>query len=249
MRIRTTAATATVVGALALSVLAAPSAQADSRYGDIAITKVTVNGGKNVVIGTSAVKKFSVTVQAKDNSGIESAMIYLRGPAFGTLTPNDTRCSGNTCTAKFIVDPKVDLYYSNDIAGTWYVDAWVTANDGDFVWTQKAKSFKFQRASRLSVNAAPEPVKKGKTLTVTGKLERANWETFKYHGYGSQSVKLQFLKKGAKAYTTVKTVKAASNGTLKTTVKASVDGSWRYSFAGTATTPAVSAVGDFVDVK
>ncbi|MEV7894478.1 calcium-binding protein [Streptomyces cyaneofuscatus] len=249
MRIRTTAATATVVGALALSVLAAPSAQADGRYGDIAITKVTVNGGKNVVIGTSAVKKFSVTIQAKDDSGIKAAEVNLIGPSFGFLETSDTKCSGNTCTAKFVVDPKVDLAYRNDVAGNWYVDAWVDAKDGDYVWTEKAKSFKLQRASRLSVNAAPEPVKKGKTITVTGKLERANWETFKYHGYGSQSVKLQFLKKGAKSWTTVKTVKGSSTGTLKTTVKASADGYWRYSFAGTASTPAVSSTGDFVDVK
>lgn len=47
----------------------------------------------------------------------------------------------------------------------------------------------------------------------------------------------------------MKTVKTNSTGTLKTTVKASVDGYWRYSFAGTATTPAVNSTGDFVDVK
>ncbi len=47
----------------------------------------------------------------------------------------------------------------------------------------------------------------------------------------------------------MKTVKTSSTGTLKTTVKASADGHWRYSFAGTSTTPAVSAAGDFVDVK
>ncbi len=168
---RTTAATAAVVGALALSVLAAPSAQADGRYGDITITKVTVNGGENVVVGTSAVKKFSVTVTAKDDSGIEAADIDLRGPAFGYLSSSDTRCSGNTCTAKFTVDPKVDLLYSNDVAGTWYVGAWVDANDGDFISTEKAKSFKFQRASRLSANASPEPVKKGKTLQEEGGQE------------------------------------------------------------------------------
>lgn len=31
-------------------------------------------------------------------------------------------------------------------------------------------------------------MKKGKTLTVTGALTRANWESLKYGGYGSQSV-------------------------------------------------------------
>ncbi|WP_411079765.1 calcium-binding protein [Streptomyces sp. cmx-18-6] len=248
MRIRTTATA--FVGVLALSVVAVPSAaQADESWGDIAITKVTVNGGKNVVVGPSAAKKFTVTVDAKDNSGIKRADIRLYGPSYGSLTSTGTRCSGNTCTASFLVDPKVDLAYSNDVAGTWYVDAWVDAKDDDFIWKQKAKSFKLQRAARLSVNAAPEPVKKGKTLTVTGKLERANWDTFAYAGYTKQPVQLQFRKKGAKTFTTVKTIKSGAGGSLKTTVKASVDGDWRYSFAGTTPTPAVVSGGDFVDVK
>ncbi|MGW1180371.1 calcium-binding protein [Streptomyces drozdowiczii] len=247
MRMRTSAAVLT--GALALSALAVPAAQADDHYGDTAITKVTVNGGKNVVLGTSAVKKFTVSVTAKDNSGIKGAEdIVLHGPGFGYLT-GKTRCSGSTCTASFTVDPKVDLPYSNDYAGTWYVDALVVAKDGDFIWSEKAASFKFQRASTLTVNAAPEPVKKGKTITVTGKLARANWDDFKYHGYTAQTVKLQFLKKGGKAWSTVKTAKTSSLGTLKTTVKASADGYWRYSFAGTSSTPAVNSTGDFVDVK
>jgi len=106
-----------------------------------------------------------------------------------------------------------------------------------------------QRASKLTVNAAPEPVKKGKPLTVTGKLSRANWEDNMYHGYAGQSVKLQFRKKGSSTYTTVKTIKTDSTGNLKTTVTAAGDGYFRYSFAGTSTTPAVSAAGDFVDVQ
>ncbi|MBT2899032.1 calcium-binding protein [Streptomyces sp. McG3] len=248
MRMRTSAGFV-VAGALAVSALAVPAAQASGRSGDTAITKVTVNGGAAVVVGTSGAKKFSVTLTAKDNSGISDADITLFGPSFGMLSPSSTSCSGNTCTAKFVVDPKVDLAYSNGVAGTWYVDAWVDANDGDYVWTEKAKSFKFQRASKITVNASPEPVKKGKTVTVTGKLTRANWDTFKDQGYAKQPVQLQFKKKGAKSYSTVKTVKTSATGGLKTTVKASKDGHWRYSFAGTSTTPAVSAGGDYLDVK
>ncbi|MFE7480581.1 calcium-binding protein [Streptomyces sp. NPDC057552] len=247
MRMRTFAAV--VTGALAVTALTVPAAQADGRYGDTTITKVTVNGGKNVVVGTSGVKKFTVVLTAKDNSGIKDADISLRGPAFGILTTSSTTCKSNTCTAKFVVDPKVDLLYGNDRAGTWYVDAWVNAKDGDFIWTEKAKSFKLQRQSKLTANASPEPVKKGKTITVTGKLTRANWETFKYQGYGKQSVKLQFKKKGAKTYKNIKTVKSSSAGALKTTVKATVDGHWRYSFAGTSSTPAVTSAADYLDVK
>ncbi|WUG23965.1 calcium-binding protein [Streptomyces sp. NBC_00464] len=247
MRMRTSATVA--VGALGLLALAVPAAQANGSYGDTTITKVSVNGGKNVVVGTSLVKKFTVSVTAKDNSGIKGIDIDLEGPAFGYLSPDSTKCSGSTCTASFTVDPKVDLPYSNDVAGTWYVNAWVDAKDGDYNWKDKAGTFKFQRAASQTVNAAPEPVKKGKTITVTGKLARANWDDFKYHGYTNQPVKLQFLKKGGTAWTTVKTAKTSSIGTLKATVTASVDGYWRYSFAGTASTPAVNSTGDFVDVQ
>ncbi|MDT0463609.1 hypothetical protein [Streptomyces gibsoniae] len=106
-----------------------------------------------------------------------------------------------------------------------------------------------QRNSALTADASPEPVKKGATLTVKGKLTRADWQANKYVGFSGQSVKLQFRKKGSNTYTTLKTIKTDSAGNLKTTVKASVDGYYRYSFAGTSTTPAVNATGDFVDVR
>jgi hypothetical protein len=44
-------------------------------------------------------------------------------------------------------------------------------------------------------------------------------------------------------------VYTSSTGTLTTTAPASEDGYWRWNFAGTSTTPAVSATGDFVDVQ
>jgi hypothetical protein len=62
-------------------------------------------------------------------------------------------------------------------------------------------------------------------------------------------VKLQFRKKGSSTYTTLKTIKTTSTGTLKTTTTATADGYYRYSFAGTTTTPGVSAAGDYVDVQ
>ncbi|MEU6218371.1 hypothetical protein ABZ845_12755 [Streptomyces sp. NPDC047022] len=106
-----------------------------------------------------------------------------------------------------------------------------------------------QRNATLTTDASPEPVKKGATITVKGKLSRANWETGHYGAYGSQSVKLQFAKKGSTTWTTLETVKGDSAGNLKTTVKASVDGSFRYSFAGNSTTSAVTSASGFVDVK
>ncbi|MBB5934621.1 calcium-binding protein [Streptomyces zagrosensis] len=254
MRKRATFVVLAAASATALAGLSATSAHA-AGSGDTKVTKVVVNGGKNVVIGTSGAKKFTVVITAQDNSGIEEADINIAGPSAGFFQPvSKVKCTAGTtvtCTANFTVDSKVDLY-TNALAGTWYVDATVIANDSDYFMSDKAASFKLQRWSKLTVNASPEPVKKGKTLTVTGKLTRAHWDVFgdhKWVAHGGQSAKLEFRKKGAKTFAAVKTIKTAKNGDLKTTVKASVDGDWRWNYAGNTSHGAVASGVDFVDVK
>ncbi|MFE9098762.1 DUF5707 domain-containing protein [Streptomyces sp. NPDC007264] len=279
MRIR--ASVAIVTGALALTALAVPAAQAadapgvgalaqsvrantakspaDESYGDTKISNVVVNGGKAIVFGPTTKKTFTVTFTATDNSGIDSAMALLwHGSTFknldGGMVSNEDTATCTTvnattvnCKETFTVDAYYDLL--NSYAGTWKVWAIAQGKDADYVQKDNVKSVLVQRASQLTVNASPEPVKKGKTITVTGKLSRANWESGKYAGYSGQSVKLQFAKKGSSTYSTVKTIKTDGTGNLKTTVKASVDGTYRYAFAGTSSTPAVNAAGDFIDVK
>ncbi|WP_406168295.1 calcium-binding protein [Streptomyces canus] len=226
------------------------------------VSKVTINGAKGVVVGTTAAKKFTVSLTASHSAGIQDAYIDLwHGKDLdnvdGYLPPNEgaascTAVNATTSNCKLTITavPGSDLYM-NALAGTWHVTAGVLANDeaGSIYWNDFYSTHRVQRLSKLTVNAAPEPVKKGKTITVTGKLTRANWETRKYAGYTAQPVKLQFRKKDSNTYTTVKTIKTNNRGDLKTTVKATVDGFFRWSFAGTSTTPAVNAAGDFVDVK
>ncbi|AJE41467.1 DUF5707 domain-containing protein [Streptomyces nodosus] len=265
MRMRATVAV--VSGALALSALAAPVSQASSPSSALTgadaspvISKVVVNSGKPIVLGTTATKKVTVSVTASHSSGIEDALSYVwRGRdgkpnlyGFG-FHPDAERAkckvvnaTTSTCTLTITVDPG---YLWNTNATSWRVYAGAWGKDGSFTANDSYSSVRFQRLSRLTVKASPKPVKKGSTITVTGKLDRANWDTRKYAGYTSQSVKLQFRKKNSSTYTTVKTVKSSSTGTLKTTVKAAKDGYWRWSFAGTASTPAVNATGDFVHVK
>ncbi|WP_028811081.1 DUF5707 domain-containing protein [Streptomyces flavidovirens] len=275
MRIRATVAA--VSGALALSALAVPAAQAedapkagglsafsgqaqsDDVVGDTKITNVVINGGKNIVLGTTAAKTITVSVTATDNSGIDDADVALwhgssvDDPDGFLLTNEETAtCTASsattTCKHTITVDPQADLY-KNSLAGTWKVAAIAWAKDGDYMEKDAYKTHRVQRFSKLTVNAAPEPVVKGKPITVTGKLSRANWETSTYAGYTGQPVKLQFRKAGTSTYTTLKTVTTNSTGNLKTTVTAASDGYWRWSFAGTSTTPAVSAAGDYVDVR
>jgi hypothetical protein len=293
MRIRATVAA--VSGALALSALAVPAAQADTqgagsldrptaaeRFGtssakpafgaaaaaavEPTISNVTVNAGKNIVLGTTVAKTVAVSLTASHPTGIADAYIDLwHGSDIenvdGFLPPNEdaatcTAVNDTTSKCKLTItikpgmdDDGIGELYANTLAGTWHVSAAALSNDSEVYGTDFYKTHKVQRLSKLTVNASPEPVKKGRTITVTGKLSRANWETRTYAGYSTQPVKLQFRKAGSNTYTTVKTVKTNSTGNLSTTVSATVDGYFRYSFAGTSTTPAVNATGDFVDVR
>ncbi|RPK79586.1 hypothetical protein EES45_15145 [Streptomyces sp. ADI97-07] len=240
----------------------APRASARTADTTPVISKVVINAGKDIVVGATAAKKITVSVTASHPSGIADGYIDLwHGSNVdegldGVLFPNEdaatcTNSSATTATCKMTItaEPGFDLY-KNTLAGTWRVTAGALAGDQTSIaWNDYQATARVQRLSKITVNAAPEPVKKGKTITVTGKLSRANWEAGTYNGYATQAVKLQFRKKTSTAYTTVKTVKSSSTGALKTTVKASADGYWRYSFAGTSTTPTVTAAGDFVDVK
>ncbi|WP_405992591.1 calcium-binding protein [Streptomyces sp. NBC_00986] len=259
MRMRATLGVLT--GALALSALAVPAAQADGGRGDTTISTVVVNGGKPVVVGATAKKTITVSFTVKDASGVDwaQAILYhgadiessdsgaVANSSDGRATCTKVNATTSTCKSTFDLKPRSNLI--NSVAGGWKVWAVARGKDGDYVQKDNAKTFQVQRLSKLTVNAAPEPVKKGKTITVTGKLTRANWDAATYSGYSTQPVKLQFRKKSSSTYTTVKTVKTNSAGNLSTTVKATVDGYFRYSFAGTSTTPAVNAAGDFIDVK
>ncbi|MFE6621521.1 single-stranded DNA-binding protein [Streptomyces sp. NPDC057740] len=239
----------------------ATAAQAtDGGSGNITIDRVVVNGGKPVVVGTTNVVSAKVSVTASDDSGIvETTYISAFGPKpnyaqiwydDGDITCVKANATTSTCTGTLTFDPQASTgFVNNAAAATWNLATLVSAHDYDYIHRDAATTFKVQRYSKLTVNASPEPVKKGRTITVTGKLSRANWEDNQYHGYTNQPVKLQFRKKGSTTYTTVKTIKSNSTGNLKTTVTASTDGYFRYSFAGTATTPAANATGDFVDVQ
>ncbi|MFE9773968.1 DUF5707 domain-containing protein [Streptomyces sp. NPDC005931] len=287
MRIRATVAA--VTGALALSALVVPAAQAGTpgdadpqvpsaaeRFGVSGsktafstaaaqaapvVSKVTINSGKAVAVGTTYAKTFTVSVTASHAAGIEDAFVVLwHGTNIdtdidGALVPNEdaatcTAASATTSTCKLTItaEPGTDLY-KNALAGTWHVSTGVLARDASVYWNDYHTTHKVQRYSKLTVNASPEPVLKGRTITVTGKLTRANWETFQYAGYTNQYVKLQYRKAGSTTYTTLKTIKSDSTGYLKTTTTASADGYYRYSFAGTTTTPAVNATADYVDVQ
>ncbi len=256
--LRTIAFGAALGGALALTALSVPAAQADTVVGDTNVSNIVVNGGKDVVIGTTNKVTFKVTFTASDPSGIEDGESYLyKGTWSDSIAfwsddrDEDTTCATGakvTCTTTYTIIPEYDMY--GDVsAGAWRAGAFAKATDGNSARKTNLGGFSLKRYAKLTVNASPEPVTKGKAITVTGKLTRASWNDHAYHGYAGQSVKLQFRKAGSSTYSTVKTISTNSTGNLKTTVTASTDGYWRYYFPGSGTTASAAATGDFVDVK
>jgi len=249
-----------------LRAIAARGVQPMDHLGGTTFKDGVVNNGKDIVLGVTGKKAVPVTFTAFDEEGVALTQAFLwqgtDSSSTDTITgalasDDDPTCTempvqggySYSCKTVFTIDPAVAFKDGNGTAGTWKLflgayDLYANASYNDDVARTKIK-----RAAALTANAAPEPVKKGRTITVTGKLTRANWTTGKYAGYANQPVQLQFRKKGSNTYTTLKKVNTSSTGTLKATTKAVSDGYYRFAFAGTTTTGSTTAPGDFVDVR
>ncbi|MFF4115087.1 hypothetical protein ACFY0P_16675 [Streptomyces sp. NPDC001714] len=265
-------------GALALAGLAAPAASAATSTPDLKFTDVTVNHGKAIVVGTKTMSvpaTYTLTRPVDvDIEGTKSfaGVILYRGtlktmqnmvgpdddPTCTTTATTDTTVT-ESCSEKIVVDPTYGLFEAADAttwkAGGFYTyadgtssDDFLSYNSGTAIWGNLATA-KVQRAARLTADASPEPVVKGRTITVKGKLTRANWDSSTYKGYSGQKAVLQFRAEGSRTYTNVKAITSGTGGSLSTTVKASKSGYYRYVFAGTTTTAAATATGDYVKVK
>jgi hypothetical protein len=90
----------------------------------------------------------------------------------------------------------------------------------------------------LTANASPEKVTKGKKITVTGKVRRDGKQV-------KIKTALEFRPDDGD-YAKVKSVTSSSKGSLKTTVVASRSGSFRFTYAGDATTKPAASPGDHI---
>ncbi|MFJ5063306.1 calcium-binding protein [Streptomyces nigra] len=244
----------TAVVLLAGAGASAGAAGADRAAGPV-VGQAVVNQGRDVVVGTTQDVTFPVTVTGSGDPALTFVDVDLKGPNGGFYTTDAFCESATACTTAFTVnahlrpggDDPVDL--TNAQAGTWSVDALADTADGTSVFARDLGAFSLKRAARLTVNASPEPATEGSRFIVTGRLERADWDTYRYRGYAGQMVKLQFRPKDSSAYATVATARTSSTGALHIMARATEDGYWRWHFAGTATTGAAKATGDYVDVR
>ncbi|MFI6639577.1 hypothetical protein [Streptomyces sp. NPDC050504] len=98
-----------------------------------------------------------------------------------------------------------------------------------------------------SVNAAPEPVRKGATVTVTGVL--AERSGTKWKAMAGKPVQLWFRARGTTKWKLVTKGTSGAHGRTSLRGKAGVDGTWLIQYLGDATHFDSTGVGDFVDVR
>lgn len=229
--------------------------------GGVAFSRVTVNGGKPIVIGVKeeveVYATFRMTTKLKHKSG---PTVF---PYRGKLSNMDTLWNSiitsdckvvNKATGKLrlrgmAVHRPAASTSETRTAGTWGTAARLFLPKDSQDVDDENLPLQVKRATRVTVNAAPEPVVKGRTITVTGKVSRANWDTHTYQGYGGRSVSLQFKAAGSSSYKTVKKATSSKTGALKTTVKATVAGTWRWTYYGNTTSGASSSSGDRVAIR
>ena len=134
-------------------------------------------------------------------------------------------------------------------------NTYVSVHDPAYNVTTKRFGFRLKRATYVSgFNVTPEPVKKGKYVTVKATLKRADG-IVRYVKYGakSQRVQIQFKAKGTFTYKTIKTV---TLGKFEVIYKIKIRGSpaedsrtYRRRYAGNGTSGASVSKGDYVDVR
>ncbi len=246
--------------------LMAPTAHAAES--DISFSNVVFNNGKPIVVGISAEVEAPLTYTVKSNVTLDDWWVdayRTNGSTRYTLSISTTQwgcrqssAGGYTyrdCDETMTIDPDGmpggnGGKLVNSDATNWNSLGTGIKKGGSYDTDLLSATVRLQRASRIqNMNASPEPVTKGKTITVTGTVQRANWSLHRYDNYGDRLVKLQFKPAGSSTYTTVKSVTASSTGYLKTTVTASQDGTWRWRYSGNSTTGASNSAADYVDVN
>jgi hypothetical protein len=99
----------------------------------------------------------------------------------------------------------------------------------------------------VKVNAGPEPVRKGRKLTVKGALQakdRTVWRALDHH-----RVYVWFKAKGTKKWTRVAVTTTNDKGLIQKSFKAKKDGSWRLSFTADKLFLGTVSGWDYVDVR
>ena len=136
---------------------------------------------------------------------------------------------------------RYELTFSQEVA--------VGEEDDEQEYTQyTTRTFYVKRNTMMpSFNAAPEPVRRGTSVKVSGRLTRLN-PSVGYVGYGGKTVNMYFKPVGG-TWTMKGSATTDSHGSWSRSFTASEDGSWQARFKGTSNYHRETSHSDYVDVQ
>ncbi|MER7439193.1 hypothetical protein [Micromonospora avicenniae] len=219
---------------------------------DTRLVKTVINNGNPIAFGASGSITVPVTVQiAEDSGGLATVdaklrsfgglfFAFLDGPAGHNMTCAPVPATMFTCTGAATFGMG---YVENTSAGRpvqLTLDGYAyDSGRYDLLSDPADNVLLLKKAGLVAPDAGSGAVRKGGSLTITGKLTYPDWNRLEAGGnsfyslaYAGQPVSLEFKKAGTSSYTRVRTVTSAADGTVRTTVTADASGTWRWSFAG-----------------
>lgn len=224
-----------------VSLVSAPAASAS-----VYECRVTGYSPSTVVLGLSPVaKQYSVSTYCPEGEWVTDWMVDVNrwwGPFAYQGDPVDT------------IDPQ--WLYNSDAGrintATVSADFEGVDWDGWPEWYSDEATYSFVVKRNVTIgsfNASPEPVTKGRAITIKGLVKVADWDRMAYVPLKYASVKVQFKKAGTSTWSTIKTVSTSSYGWVSTTTTARYDGTWRLYYAGSSTRGSRISSTDYVDVR
>jgi hypothetical protein len=221
------------------------------------LTPATAHARPTVAAPTISVSPGTVVPLAKSS---KTVTIRVTAPGLGeySYVSVDARGPKGDYDGDVVDDPDGDGVFEARLqfdrmneAGGWKVETTIyDGNTGDD-YAGPSASFSVKRHTKLSANAAPEPVKKGGTISVGGRLTRLTQYGYPsdYVAYSGQRVYVYFKRKGTTKWVSKGYVTTDKYGKYVKKFKAAYDGYWRTGFAGTSMHAPVLSSGDFVDVR
>ncbi|MFD3638980.1 HtaA domain-containing protein [Streptomyces griseus] len=129
--------------------------------------------------------------------------------------------------------------------GTWRARYAGTADRAAAVSTLDNVDVKL-RTAISGFNASPEPVRKGRTITVKGTLRSLDGT---WKNTSGQSVAILFKADGSSKWSTLATVRTNGKGVFSKGFTAKKDGTWKAQFKATSSRLGTTGAGDRVDVR
>jgi hypothetical protein len=225
----------------------------------LAILAATVGltGSAVVASPTSASAAAPCTIEGFHPTSVVVGLVPVSRRMFVDLGSN---CSGewelvigNREFAAFSDDP-LEVFAPRRDSQAGPKRAVVTANNDDFEETTRTwdDGFSLKRRTAFrsgTFNAGPEPARRGRPITIKGRLVIADWDNDRYVGARGRTVQVQFTGPNSSEYTTVKRVRADRNGWVRTKVTPPFTGKWRLVYGGGSTAGSARTHGDAVEVR